>query len=781
MADKEKHDNKLKGQGFTSLDKAAKQILSMLDSGYTERSKLTKRNYALQKIINREIDNLRGVADGNIIDFIMSMDIRNTGIVDREFGKRNPMFDNIFVEHMGDIFSYFQQSYKNRFLEMSDLKMISKFIPSMGKAVSVILNSIVNSDDMSSSIIREIAFPPGTSPTDKDAIMREIEAFEKEKKLKKKLKKSVYKKTLIAGTYYIYVTPMKKIFFEFDKLLEEGIYSRDASGFVSTNNFGRTRSFNIKMKKDRNSNKAPGMESMCNLDAIMESFNSSGWTKEDKNAIEQDILSNEGGNFYIYSETPILFEALEGYISKAYNNTFNGIPKGITPTSKAPIAPDGSYAISDNEYSRKDISYKTDEKNQYDDISGAYIKYIDAKYIVPCIIFDEKIGYFYVKPTPGKNTSIMTPNFSVDGKSSPFINQRLSDDKKDRAVATIADRISEGIIQNYGPKFVHEHMEYKQLIAECLISNGFANNDYHVQFIPAEDIVEFIINEDEDGNGESILADSLYQARLLFDLITAKLLNYFNNSGNTTYAHVHKGPIGSNADNQIERVLRMLQETNINFNDLLSTNAIFSKFTRDKNIQLPTSRNGTKIVEFETQEGQDIDLSTPMEERLEKMAIQGTKVPASFMDRIDDVQYSRQIISDHIELAEEVSGLQEDLEEPTTQLYRKLLACSSLTPEQMRIAQQIEVKLPRPKALQNVNSSEFIENTNRSAESIAKLYYGENPKENVLPARDKFMKSVCKENAPYIPWERYDELFEESKIDAEKDANYAEKSDDGGF
>lgn len=784
MADKTKNGKKSKSKdkGFTFLDSAAKKILSMIDPGYDERTEITKKDYALQKIINREIDNLQGVADGNIIDFIMSMDVRNNGIINRnnqQGEERNPMFDNIFIENMGDIFSYFQQSYKNKFLEMADLKMISRFIPSMGKAISVALNSIVNSDDMSSSIIREIQFPPGTSDNDKNIIMHEIEAFEKDKKLKKRLKKTVYKKTLVAGTYYIYAVSIKKIFIEFQRLVDEGVYAQSSNGFVPVNQNSRRKVFNIRNTK-KNKSFVPGMEACgieaCNLDSIMESLQSSGWSKKDCSIIENDILSNEGGTFTIHTDSSILYEAMEGYIAKSYNDTFNQIPEGLTPKNNVPVSPDGSYSTT--EYGLPSKKHKKSSDKEYDDIVGSYIKYIDPKYVVPCDVFDERIGYLYIKPIPGKNTSVMSPNFNVEGKNSAFTNPRLAEDKKERAVAAIADRISEGIIQSYGSKFVHDNLQYKQLIAECLVANGFSNSDYHVQFIPAEDMIVFTINEDENGDGESMLSDSLYAARLLFDMITSKVLNYLNNSGNTTYAHVHKGPIGTDTDNQIERVLRMLQETNINFNDLLSTNAIFSKFTRDKNIELPTSRNGTKIVEFETQEGQEIDLHTNMEEWLEKMAIQGTKIPSSFMERLDDVQFSRQIISDHIELASEVSGLQEDLEGPSTQLYRKLLSCTALPEEQMRIAQQIEFKLPRPKALQNVNSAEFLENAYRSSENVAKLYYGEQVKDEDVPSRDQFMKMVSKENCPYAPWDRYDEIFEEAKIEAEKVKNYAQKSDD---
>ena len=77
-------------------------------------------------------------------------------------------------------------------------------------------------------------------------------------------------------------------------------------------------------------------------------------------------------------------------------------------------------------------------------------------------------------------------------------------------------------------------------------------------------------------------------------------------------------PIDVNSSNHIQRVLRQLQESNITFGDLLSTNLSFAKFAPYGSLQIPTARNGDRLVDFETQEGQQIELKPEFEDWLEK-------------------------------------------------------------------------------------------------------------------------------------------------------------------
>ena len=51
--------------------------------------------------------------------------------------------------------------YKNRFLEIDDLRFISKFIPALGEAVKTTLDSLVSSDNIAETVNRKIKLSEG--------------------------------------------------------------------------------------------------------------------------------------------------------------------------------------------------------------------------------------------------------------------------------------------------------------------------------------------------------------------------------------------------------------------------------------------------------------------------------------------------------------------------------------------------------------------------------------------------------------------------------------------
>ena len=132
-----------------------------------------------------------------------------------------------------------------------------------------------------------------------------------------------------------------------------------------------------------------------------------------------------------------------------------------------------------------------------------------------------------------------------------------------------------------------------------------------------------------------------------------------------------------------------MQESNITFGDLLSTNLSFAKFAPYGNIQIPTARNGDRLVDFETQEGQTVELKPEFEDWLEKMAIMGTGVPSVILEYTDAADYAKSLVTANIKFAGRIATLQSDLEEATTDLYIRLIEDSSLDDDLKKKAEEL--------------------------------------------------------------------------------------------
>ena len=756
---------------LTLLDKAAKNIFSLIDNTYTDKEILSAKDQKVRTILNRELDISKGVSQGSIIDFVASMQMKNQQTkksIHGMYAGETP--SEMFLRDINDVFGYFQDIYRNRYMEVADLKFIAKFIPALGEAVKTVLDSVVSSDNVAESVNRSINLPSGISEEYKDEIINEIKRNEKELKLLKKIKNTVYKKSLITRKHYVYAVSYNKIFNEYDRIKKR---NEKRNPQIRSNQF---TSRNLSTEKVHESftlgdvDISTAMESVGSILSTATDIDTGVTISQNKvKSIIRDckenmpIITCEQSIVYMdalndaaqYSENHYVMEALSKAKSPEKNNKNN--------TSKDIL----NIGIPDGTKSTNDV-HTSDFQ-----VSGTYIKYIDQKNIVPIKVFDQKIGYFLIREKAKKNKNSAGTATSVSNLGSTlFGTVNIAENYKAEAIEKIADSISEGILQNFDKKFVIQNSEYKKMIADCIIANGLTDKDYNIQFIPAEDIIEFTINEDEDGNGESILADSLFPAKLLLTMIVCRLLNYINKTGNKTIAHIHKGPVNTFTNNQINRVIRDLQDQNITFNDLLSPNLVFNKFNRDGNIALPTTKNGTHLIDFEIQEGQNIDMNPEYEKELENMAILGTGVPSVIMEYAGSADFAKQLVSANIKFAGRVASLQADLEIPTTELYKKICENSNMSGECKAVClQSLEIKLPRPRVLVNGNNNDYVRTIVETAEAIVDTALGRDSitdKEvfkNGVQMKEKTIYQIVRKSSPFIDWEEIDEIIDNVKAE----------------
>lgn len=800
-----KNKAKKESQNLSELsmfDRAAKGIFSVLDSGYSERMTIGAKDQKFRNILNRELEISKGYSQGSIVDFVHSLKLNKQKGPFNMNQKNSQLLGNyndLFTKNINDIFGYFQEMYRNRFIEIDDLKFIAKFIPALGEAVKTVLDAIVASDNIAETVNRKIELSSGISSEDKTAIVNEIERIEKELKLLKKLKSNVYKRTLVAGTHYVYAVPYNRIFQEFDQVKKK---DRNEINQQKKNQFGTGDTHKVSNGKNRveysiagesnwmlgDIDITPAMENMREVLSSSDPIDPSK-KKLDKNTIEESLREFQYSLPEInYMDSPLLSEAMESvrllyespgameaFVKKKRRNkgyTYN--PLKFDPTN---FTPDGTKST---EYSPKPTEFN---------ISGTYVKYIDAKNLIPLKVFDQVIGYYLLHPKAKKNRMVSTSQAAGISSigSTLFSAVNIGETRKQDAVQRIVDSIAEGILNQFDKKFVSDFAEYKKLIADVIIANGLTDKDYNIQFIPADDIIPFTIQEGEDGFGESILSDSLFPAKLLLSMIVTRMLNYINKTGNKTIAHIHKGPINAYDTNQLNRVVRELQDQDITFNDLLSPNLVFNKFNRDGNKAIPCTQDDKKLVEFEIQEGQNIDMTPDYEKNLENMAIMGTGVPSVIMEYVGSADFAKQLVSANIKFAGRVASLQSDLEEPTTTLYKKLVENSNLTDDQKAIcAQSLEIKLPRPRVLINSNNNEYIQNVIQASESIAELAIGrdtltdEQKMPNGIRVKEKLALQLAMRDSPFIDWEEVEQLRDAAMIEVEEEVIKKKASDEAG-
>jgi len=754
------------------MDVVVNKLLIKLDNDLVSNQNLSSKTEEYKSIINRELELAHGVSNGDIIEFNRAMNDES-----KKFNKTVSIEDSsdlgeYLTKNSGNIYQYYNERYKNKFIEAQDLMFIAKFIPSLGQALNIYKTHIVSSDDLSGSVKRNISFGTALSQEEQAQIMAAIKVFEKDNKLLYKLKNSVIGESLVTGTYYVYAPSYQKLFTDYAKTLEK----KKKNGANSTQidhseryGFGTNAmesvSFDELMSSDNNLTCA--LES-TEIKEIVDEIKSSNVLDSNDLFYKSDALKNFGKNIATVEcvDSEIPFNVLEEMPDLAHNL---GITEDLkmtfekcTPATEADKigAADGTFSR-ETKTNNKLSSTDKKHKNKFN-VTGTYLKFIDSKNMIKIKILDETVGYFYVD---SKKINKTKANIT-------FSNAEWTNINKQSTIERIASMLGSKVAKQFSAKFVSDHVVFKKLIADCIMANGVVNTQYRIQFIPKDDVFEFKINEDAKGDGTSVLKQSLWPAKLLTSIRIRKVLNYINRSADKTIAYVRKGTADVSGRNQAQRVLRNLQESNITFGDIIGDSSLmFHKYAADGNILMPVSRSGNKLVEFERMEGQQVDMSTDYEKELENQALIASGVPPLLVEQSNQADFSRAFTTAHVGFAGIVAGLQSDYEEPLTALYKRIIENLDIDDKLKTLASNtVEVKLPRPRALSVSNSNEILEGSARFAEQFTTLRYGETTDEN-KDFIQEVKYNIVKTNAPFIDWVALEETADNIKMEKAKITN----------
>lgn len=765
------------------LDNAINKFMGFADPSYQSLQDITDRSDRFQQVLNRQNEITHGVSGGSIIDFMQMLqnDPMTRG---SQYGNSKAVVNantmditKQLKQSSGDLYGYFQDIYSNKYVEMADLEFIRKFIPALGEAVATTQDAIVASDNMNGTISRTIDFDASVGETERNQTEKEIEKIERQLNLQKKIRNVIVKNTLVSGTYYVYAISYNDLFENYSQERADAIANGTGTlkGLTESSMQGFENSID-------NETFIVELDQSAVLETLMKGEEASkkkeytSFVKEMQShmpvvkiinsPVLEDLLLDQKSMSVMEAsgQTVVNDPNYVGTYTKYFGKTpIEGInDAGVVNTSKAP-------------------SVKAESNFGQ---TGTYVKYINPRNMIPIKLMDEIVGYYYVavrKANGGTQNQAMarsgasmmnTQSILGSGSNTTlFSSVSLTDTKRTSVVDGIIAAMSHQIIQRFNKKFVIANSNFKKIIADCINYNGYMDNEYHIQFIPAQYVVEFKVNEDENENGVSMLQNSLFPAKLLLSLMVSRMLNYLNKSADKSITYIAKGPIDVHTGNQIQRIIRNIQETQITFSDLLSTNMVFSKFGRNQNMIIPNSRSGKRLAEFETQEGMQVDMNPEYENKLEQMAILGTGVPSVIMEYIGQSDFAKGFETGNIKFASHIASYQMDFEDSLTHLYQILIDNSELADDvKDAVRFKFKFRFPRPKVLTVSNNSENLQNLQSLMQIITSIYFGEDTSTipNYEQKKTKFMQIAARTYAPYINWKEFDEYYDKAKLEVDE-------------
>lgn len=692
-------------------------------------------------IIKNEINNTKSITSDEMSTFIVKLF--------NEFDKTEKnninSINDIFENDEAGLFQFFQQRYQNQNLLYEDLNMIKTQLAELKEAVFSFRDAIVTADDISNEVSRTLSFNNLTdSPEQQASYVNTIEVLERKNKLLTKIKNQIVPNVLTYGKYYVYVCPYSKLFQEqYDKKQKDVHYMTSISesideGFISDLKSVVKESIDTDKQNKCNITDKTLIKSVENITKDIKVIN---------NCVSIPLV--EGTDLSELVDSELFRKTRDKYV-----------------TNLEPTTSDGLVDLNKNTKSVK-----------FDEHSGCYIRYIDPRQMIPVKILDTIIGYYYVHGTDFQvnkspfSTTITVTN--INGGSGTYQNT-------EEIETVFLSKITDKIVKSFDKKFLETNIKFKELILNALMYNDLYKREIRFQFIPAEYVVEFNINEDENGEGQSILKDSLFYAKLYLALLVFKMISIITKSNDTRVYYIKNSGIDQNITNKVQEVARSIKGRQINFMDLLNYNSIISKIGQNKELFIPTGRSGERGIEFDILSGQDIPLNTDLMEMLHQNMINSTGCPSVIMNYINEADFAKTLVMSNAKFLGRAISLQIDLNEPITSLYKLLIKHSNIgIPE--NVVEAFEFKFNTPKTLNTTNLGDLINNTDVIVNAAIKASTGENADQSNDDNRvkDKLYNKLFRKYLPMIDWDLVDTELKNARLEiAQEDANAKTKSSD---
>lgn len=660
------------------------------------------------------------------------------------------------------------ERYKNLNSLYEDIRLITEQLTELCEVIDTMRDTIVNSDNSINDISRVISFnessDEGKAPNH-GKNLETVYAMEASTHIKEKLKKVIIPETLKYGNFFVFTQPYSELFAKF-KAMDDKFKAMGVAG-------GMHSAVRIHEAWQ------PTTESTEQVEAFYESYSDTIQMAADKDYTKDKFVSEFNTylteNIEVIDDTSIPLMEDSGLSALADADVRSAVQKALTQQRKSTRTKklNNNPQLSTNRYSEAIFGVngdmnKAEEKyrQEFKEVTGVYMKLYDPRRVIPVYVMDFCIGYYLLYETMQHTTSnVLNAVHTLSRTSMLFLNDRKKE-FENKLVALISDRICSQIDK----KFLQKNAQFKEMIANAVQFDDFYKKSFRVQFVPANYMTHFRVNIDYNTHmGVSVLRRSIFYAMLYLTLLLFKIIMITTRSSDTRMFLIHTTAEDKDISGRINKVVSEFKQNQISYNDFGSVRGVLAKVGKGRDIAIPLGPGGDRAFDVEVMQGQQYDLDTPLMEMLKKGMISNTGCPSAMINFMDEVDYARQISQMHSKYVSRMISMQEETEDPTTELYRKLLRFGDYEIDDEAI-DNLKFKWVRPRTLAVSGLTDMIGTTEQLTEFMCKIFLGENSQEDAR-IKDKYYKYlVTKIIMPgMFDWERIEEDLKSEALNLRAD------------
>lgn len=478
---------------------------------------------------------------------------------------------SLMGEDISSMQSFIFEAYRNRLLEQADLHQVSSQLIELSEAILITRDAIISADVVEGRMSRTLVFN-NLDPDDEADAKPIVEKIEERFELLEKIKNFIIPKTLEYGEYYAYIIPYSKIFNDFVK-------KQNGSNMQYSHyrEFTLTESMTgVRLDK----HKKPKMSIFAKTDYstfinecysdyveeckkeskrkpkfVFEAPNKQEFTEDVTNILNNVSICNDAVPIPILEEGyASISKYMEMFVTESGTNAYTEKKNtGENSKKERNLFQDVNNGV----YLQNDKGASKNKEGDFDDIRDCYVKLLDPTKVIPIEIMDKCIGYYLIT---SEDISPMQGIVS-SGLGYAGLDERLKEH-------TVLDRIVDRIIKSFDKDFLKENEKFKEMIVEAINYYNLNEKRIKFQFIPAEYIQVFKIDQDEKGHGQSMIKKSLFYAKLYLMLLLFKIMSIILYSNDTKVNYIKSSGISKNIANKVQEIARMKQSRQINIMDL---------------------------------------------------------------------------------------------------------------------------------------------------------------------------------------------------------------------
>lgn len=692
---------------------------------------------------------------------------------------------------------FFTEQYKNRMTKQAMAQEISDQLIELRHAKSIMCDVVNSADATTGQIMRTLNFKSSTvSEPEKDWIPI-IEAMEEKFGTLDKIKNFITPNTLGYGEYYVYTVPYYHIFNDFIRRYRK---SNMTLGGSTTRSFYESADDDILVEKidilplfeeayDENPKPEKPRYGIHEEDKFyleeelgiisrivpMEDDGAVATAKDDLNRLFKERITISTGEIPV----PILEDGYEAYKDFCdefitEDGQFMEEGRSKTPVQKKKRAKEKVMMTDEEVYLRKygenesgfySTSENDDEMLTEDDIMDCYVKLIPPTRMLPIKMMGRTLFYIYVQTSPATSLSTILS-----------YNTQLKTKDPNNKMDQLLDDIAERVVKKFNKAYIKKNEEFKKQIVAALEYYDISNTNIHFQVIPADYITEYKVNVDVDGNGHSMLEPSLFYANCYLTLLIFKIMTILTKSNDRTVNYVRRSGLDKNLWNDIQDVIRRKNSRKVVLNDIFSFRNVINKVGSGSEEYIGMTRDGNKPIESEIISGQEVQLDTPIMERLHQDMILSTEVPSAIMNFLNEADFAKSIETANTKMNASACSYQICMNRGHTDWYQKLMRFSTKIPPE--IIRSFSFTLPEPKGSANLSSQELINNYTTLQEFMLKLFAGENSDDEDRKMR--FLKEIAKIYLPGLNITRIQQVWDDTELESAEN-RIGKADDDGGM